>query len=72
MAFGIHLNVINITIFLLLLCSIYALEEVKNTGSLKFSWHNCGPVSDPFQLKSISISPDPIVIPGMINKLSMK
>ncbi|XP_042309166.1 ganglioside GM2 activator [Sceloporus undulatus] len=31
-----------------------------------FSWENCGPSSNPAGIKSLSIGPDPVVIPGNI------
>ncbi|CAF1169087.1 unnamed protein product [Adineta ricciae] len=34
---------------------------------LNLSWRNCGPSADPIQLNSLSITPDPIRIPGGFN-----
>ncbi|CAF0781753.1 unnamed protein product [Rotaria sp. Silwood1] len=31
---------------------------------LNFSWEDCGPSSDPIQVTSLTISPDPVEIPG--------
>ncbi|CAF5140336.1 unnamed protein product [Rotaria magnacalcarata] len=36
------------------------------TSNYRLSWTNCGPISDPAQLKSLTINPDPIRIPGKI------
>jgi len=33
---------------------------------LGFSWQNCGPSSDPVQIKSLAVTPDPILLPGNI------
>ncbi|XP_013775209.1 ganglioside GM2 activator-like [Limulus polyphemus] len=33
---------------------------------LGFSWANCGSPDDPVQVKSLSISPDPIRVPGVL------
>ncbi|CAF2862332.1 unnamed protein product [Rotaria sp. Silwood2] len=68
MAFRIHLRFIYITIFLLSLYNIDALKLAKRpkltSPMLGFSWENCGPSSDPIQVKSLAIGPDPIEIPG--------
>jgi len=29
-----------------------------------FSWSDCGPATDPVQIKSLSVAPDPLKIPG--------
>jgi len=34
---------------------------------LGFSWSNCGSATDTIQVKSLTLSPDPIVIPGSVN-----
>jgi len=31
-----------------------------------FTWSNCGPSTDPDQIKSLSVAPDPIQTPGKI------
>jgi hypothetical protein len=31
---------------------------------LKFSYQNCGPNSDPFQVNTLQITPDPLKLPG--------
>ncbi|XP_044274897.1 ganglioside GM2 activator-like [Varanus komodoensis] len=36
----------------------------KLSKAQNFAWENCGPSSDPAVLKSLSISPDPLTIPG--------
>ncbi|CAF1050921.1 unnamed protein product [Rotaria sordida] len=68
MAFYIHLRFVYITIFLLSLYNINALKIVDKPKSIlkisEFIWEDCGPSSDPAQVKSLSISPDPIAIPG--------
>uniref|UniRef100_A0A673L121 GM2 ganglioside activator n=1 Tax=Sinocyclocheilus rhinocerous TaxID=307959 RepID=A0A673L121_9TELE len=38
----------------------------KFTTVWGFSWQNCGKQDDPAQMKSLSISPDPISIPGQL------
>ncbi|KAG8128511.1 putative Ganglioside GM2 activator protein [Naja naja] len=37
----------------------WSLSKVQN-----FAWENCGPPSEPAIIKSLSVSPDPIAIPG--------
>lgn len=39
---------------------------------LGFSWGNCGPATLPLRLVSLSLSPDPIRIPGKIDLLTAK
>lgn len=34
---------------------------------LRFDWKNCGSEDDPAVLKSLSLSPDPIMIPGEVS-----
>ncbi|CAM4892621.1 unnamed protein product [Rotaria socialis] len=72
MAFRIYLHCIYITILFLSISNINGFEEVARSNLLKkfknlgFSWANCGPNTDPIQLKSLSVAPDPIVIPGNV------
>jgi len=40
------------------------LIEYNNVTMLGFSWNDCGHPSDPVQVKTMKISPDPITIPG--------
>ncbi|UJR37652.1 hypothetical protein I4U23_030349 [Adineta vaga] len=67
MAFRIHLLFITTILFLL---SFYdANGFVTNQKQLRiasFSWQNCGPSSDPIQIRSLSVTPDPIQVPGNI------
>lgn len=37
---------------------------LKSTKVLGFSWENCGSAKDPAVMKALSLSPDPITIPG--------
>uniref|UniRef100_A0A6B2F676 MD-2-related lipid-recognition domain-containing protein n=1 Tax=Bothriechis nubestris TaxID=1766655 RepID=A0A6B2F676_9SAUR len=37
----------------------WSLSKVQN-----FAWENCGPPSEPAIIKSLSVSPDPIAVPG--------
>ncbi|XP_058021745.1 ganglioside GM2 activator [Ahaetulla prasina] len=37
----------------------WSLSKVQN-----FAWENCGPPSEPAMIKSLSVSPDPIAVPG--------
>lgn len=41
-------------------------KEMQNVnhGRNGFSWSNCGSASDPVQLKNLTLSPDPIKLPG--------
>ena len=39
--------------------------ETKS-DNFKFSFQNCEPSSDPFQVKKLSLSPDPIKLPGNV------
>jgi hypothetical protein len=36
----------------------------SNSKILKFSYQNCGPNSDPFQVNTLQITPDPLKLPG--------
>ncbi|CAF0835999.1 unnamed protein product [Adineta steineri] len=71
MAFRIHLLVIYITLFLLSVYHINSFKLEKNLGlkvpSLGFSWENCGPASDPIQIKTLVVAPDPIHVPGNLS-----
>ncbi|KAM6471547.1 ganglioside GM2 activator [Liasis olivaceus] len=37
----------------------WSLHKIQN-----FAWENCGPPSEPGVIKSLSVSPDPIAVPG--------
>ncbi len=41
----------------------YANELEEN---VKFSYQNCGPPSDPVKINALSVSPDPLHVPGVI------
>ncbi len=42
-------------------------DKLNNNDKLfKFSYQNCGPSTDPFQVNSLQISPDPLRIPGSV------
>ncbi|KAJ8338473.1 hypothetical protein SKAU_G00374390 [Synaphobranchus kaupii] len=46
-------------------CDFYFKKHTsKKTKVLGFSWENCGKSDDPAVLKSLALSPDPIVFPG--------
>ncbi|CAF4755330.1 unnamed protein product [Rotaria socialis] len=55
---------------LLMYISLLFLSAVNSLSfrisNYRLSWANCGPVSDPAQLKSLTINPDPIRVPGKI------
>lgn len=36
-------------------------------AELGFSWNNCGKKTDAIQVESLTVSPDPIIIPGNLN-----
>lgn len=36
----------------------------SNSKVVKFSYQNCGPNSDPFQVNTLQITPDPLKLPG--------
>ncbi|KPP71563.1 ganglioside GM2 activator-like [Scleropages formosus] len=38
----------------------------RQTQVLGFSWENCGPSGAPAVVKSLDVSPDPIIIPGSL------
>ncbi|KAI8511543.1 GM2 ganglioside activator [Branchiostoma belcheri] len=33
---------------------------------LKFSWHNCGTADDPVKVKDVTLTPDPVKLPGEV------
>ncbi|XP_019614496.1 PREDICTED: ganglioside GM2 activator-like [Branchiostoma belcheri] len=33
---------------------------------LKFSWHNCGSADDPVKVKDVTLTPDPVKLPGEV------
>jgi hypothetical protein len=37
----------------------------KPSNQLKISYENCGPSTDPFWVDSLSVTPDPVHIPGV-------
>jgi len=41
-------------------------EEMQIKSSNGFSWSNCGSATDPVQLKNLTLSPDPVKLPGNI------
>jgi len=46
--------------------SISSKEQI-NGDVLKFSYSNCGPKTDPFQIKQLQVLPDPIKLSGIVN-----
>ncbi|XP_013885592.1 ganglioside GM2 activator [Austrofundulus limnaeus] len=47
-------------------CSSFNMKRVSLAKVSGFSWKNCGEPDDPAVLKSMSLSPDPISIPGTL------
>ncbi|XP_037531101.1 ganglioside GM2 activator [Nematolebias whitei] len=47
-------------------CSSLSLRRVSNAKVSGFSWKNCGQSDDPAVMMSLSLSPDPISIPGTL------
>lgn len=47
-------------------CSSFGLKRVKNAKVLGFDWKNCGKPDAPAVLKTLTVSPDPINIPGSL------
>ncbi|KAE8286351.1 Ganglioside GM2 activator Cerebroside sulfate activator protein GM2-AP [Larimichthys crocea] len=45
-------------------CGSCRLRRVTSAQILGFDWKNCGKPDDPAAMKSLSLSPDPISIPG--------
>ncbi|XP_008284322.1 ganglioside GM2 activator [Stegastes partitus] len=45
-------------------CSSFRLKRVSRAQVLGFDWKNCGQPDAPAVLKNLSVSPDPISIPG--------
>ncbi|XP_070595156.1 ganglioside GM2 activator [Erythrolamprus reginae] len=43
----------------------WSLSKVQN-----FAWENCGPPSEPAMIKSLSVSPDPIAVPGDVTVIA--
>jgi hypothetical protein len=69
MAFKIHLLFAYIALCLLSLhADAFSLRSWlgKEPELVGFSWHNCGPGSDPFQVKSLDLTPDPVRVPGNV------
>jgi len=68
MAVRIHLVFLYAAIFLLSLCNVNTLtifNRPKSPSGLKsFSWKACGPATDPVQVKTVDVAPDPIQLPG--------
>ncbi|XP_064637910.1 phospholipid-transporting ATPase VD-like [Lineus longissimus] len=40
--------------------------KASEPGVVALSWRNCGAATDPLQLKNLTISPDPVKLPGKI------
>lgn len=45
-------------------CRLSGLRRVNNTQILGFDWKNCGKPDAPAVMKTLTVSPDPISIPG--------
>lgn len=45
-------------------CTLRSRERPKLKGLLGFAWKNCGAPDDPAVMRTLSISPDPISVPG--------
>ncbi|XP_005948451.1 ganglioside GM2 activator [Haplochromis burtoni] len=45
-------------------CGSFGWKKVRNVQVLGFDWKNCGPPDAPAVLKTLTMSPDPISIPG--------
>ena len=41
-------------------------DEMPKAAIRKFSFQNCGPASDPMKVKDLSVTPDPMSLPGNI------
>jgi hypothetical protein len=39
----------------------------KTSTGLKFNYQNCGPPNDPMIVEALSVSPDPVHFPGVLN-----
>ncbi|CAF0836033.1 unnamed protein product [Adineta steineri] len=63
------MSINHLSLSLLLFVSFYTVNTFgfTKTIDLNLSWNNCGPNSDSIQLQSLSITPDPIRIPGGFN-----
>ncbi|KAL2077400.1 hypothetical protein ACEWY4_026904 [Coilia grayii] len=45
-------------------CTLHSRQRQRLHGILGFAWKNCGAPDDPAVMKTLSISPDPIMVPG--------
>lgn len=45
-------------------CSFFRWRRVRQAQVVGFDWKNCGQPDDPAVLKTLTLSPDPIAIPG--------
>ncbi|XP_041846708.1 ganglioside GM2 activator [Melanotaenia boesemani] len=45
-------------------CDSFQMTRVKNAKVLGFDWENCGQPDAPAVLKTLTVAPDPITIPG--------
>ncbi|CAF1616251.1 unnamed protein product [Adineta ricciae] len=59
-----HMHLLFMTVLLALNGANAFVNKQKELRVTAFSWQNCGPSSDPVQAKSLSVSPDPILVPG--------
>ncbi|CAF1191959.1 unnamed protein product [Adineta ricciae] len=59
-----HMHLLFMTVLLALNGANAFVNKQKELRVTAFSWQNCGPSSDPIQIKSLSVSPDPILVPG--------
>ncbi|XP_034038191.1 ganglioside GM2 activator-like [Thalassophryne amazonica] len=57
---------VSLTAALLTQINCSRMKKVTNAKILGFDWKNCGQPDDPSVLKSLSLSPDPINIPGSL------
>lgn len=55
-----YLNLIYLSLFFGIANTFSFVEQ----SGFSLSWRNCGPSSDPIQLKDLTITPDPIRVPG--------
>lgn len=42
-------------------------KTISIGDTFKFSYKNCGPSNDPLQIQALSVVPDPIHFPGLLN-----
>jgi len=48
------------------LSSLLSFPIFQQSRIVGFSWHNCGADADPFRFNILTISPDPVRLPGKI------